>query len=209
MRIVYYTVVYTMKYYPLFIDIKDRKTLVVGGGAVAERKAKGLAKCGAAVTVIAPAATEALVSMEADGLIEILNRPYQRGDTAGYVLVIAATDSEELNMIIHQEALSQNILVNIVDQPEPGGFIAPAVIERGDLICALSSSGKSPFFIKQLKQYFEKKLYPELENELDILSHLRREVLSMPNLSEEEKSAEFTKRMQPEIDKILKKIKQQ
>lgn len=198
-----------MRYYPLFIDISGRNVLVVGGGAVAGRKIQRLLECGASVTIIAPTVTEYLESLEAAGQITVLRRGYADGDVEGYTLVIAATDREDLNARIYGEASRRNILINTADKPEEGSFITPAVVERGDFICAFSASGESPLFLKELKDYFERKLYSELNDDIAELSALRREILSRPDISREEKASELKNRIQPKIDNMIQKIERQ
>ena len=195
-----------MKYYPIFVDLTDKRVLIVGGGPVAERKTDGLLKAGARVTVISPTVTDTLKALGTENHITVHRREYRKGDIDGYTLVIAATDSETVNDQVYSEAQAEKALVNIVDRPQPGCFIAPAIVERGDLVCALSSSGKSPFFIKQLKHVIDRLLYDDLGDDLEALASIRAHILSLQNLSEEDKKREFTHKLQPEIDKILRKL---
>jgi siroheme synthase-like protein len=109
---------YAKPYYPVFLDLAGRLCVIVGGGAVALRKARTLADYGADVVVIAPDVSEELIGMQADGLVTVEQRGYVRGDLAEAFLAVCATDSEEVNRAVHAEAEERRCLVNVVDVPE-------------------------------------------------------------------------------------------
>ena len=132
-----------MRYYPVNLDIKGRKCVVVGGGGVGTRKVKTLLKCGATVTVVAEAASDELKEMARGAEIELRERAYRADDLAGAFLVIGATDDESLNARISGDAEASNKLCNIADRPEVCNFILPAIVEKGDLIVAVSTCGQS------------------------------------------------------------------
>jgi len=140
-----------MNYYPIFLDLRGRQCLVVGGGQVATRKVEGLLKAGARVTVISPESTETLGEWREEGKIIYLKRCYQRGDLKGYFLVYAATDLAEVNSEMAEEARAERVLLNVVDRSPFCGFVSPSVLERGDLIIAVSTGGKSPGFAKLVR----------------------------------------------------------
>jgi precorrin-2 dehydrogenase/sirohydrochlorin ferrochelatase len=123
---------YAKPYYPVFLDLAGRLCVIVGGGAVALRKARTLAEYKADVVVIAPDVSEELVEMQADGLITVEQRGYVRGDLADAFLAICATDSEEVNRAVYAEAQERRCLVNVVDVPElcSTGGAAPAIAKR-------------------------------------------------------------------------------
>ena len=135
-----------VSYYPVFLDLRGRPCLVVGGGAVAHAKIVGLLRAGATVTVVARTVVEAIEAFAARGEVTIVSRPYASEDIRGFGLVVAATDQPEVNRRVAGDARSANALVNVVDAPEISRFIAPAVLERGDLQVAVSTSGVSPAF---------------------------------------------------------------
>lgn len=166
-----------MKYYPVYLDIQNRKCLVVGGGAVGTRKVRTLLKCGAAVTVISPALTPELASLSASGVILTEKRLFQPRDLDGVFLVIGATDDVELNKIISNEAGRLNIMCNIADYPEACSFILPAILERGDLMIAISTSGKSPAFAKKIRRDLEKQFGKEYALFLDLMGAVRKRLL--------------------------------
>ncbi|MFW6011032.1 MAG: precorrin-2 dehydrogenase/sirohydrochlorin ferrochelatase family protein, partial [Desulfosalsimonas sp.] len=150
-----------MKYYPVYLDIKKRDCLVVGGGRVALRKAEGLLRAGARTTVVSPEFAEGFKSLAGSANLEMIRRNYKSADLDSKFLVIGATDDSELNRKISQDAECRNMLCNIADVPEACNFILPSVVERGDLIIAISTSGKSPAFARHLKKQLEKQFGEE------------------------------------------------
>ncbi|MCK5480251.1 MAG: bifunctional precorrin-2 dehydrogenase/sirohydrochlorin ferrochelatase, partial [Gammaproteobacteria bacterium] len=150
-----------MSYYPVCLDLDGRPCVVVGGGKVAERKVKGLLACHAQVKVISPELTEELSRMHAEGMLEWLARPYRKGDLAHTFLVITATDDEQAQQLVQEEAGEQNKLLNVVDVPQRCNFILPATVRRGDLTVAIATGGKSPALAKKLRKEFEKRIGPE------------------------------------------------
>ena len=145
--------------YPLFLDLSGRTWLGVGGGKVAERKARTLLEAGADVTVLAPHATEALRQFAQAGRIRWQKRPYRNGEAADYFLVVAATSDPAVNAQVSREAREADRLVNAVDQPELSNFYAPAVVRRGELQIAISTSGACPALARKLRQEMESR-YP-------------------------------------------------
>jgi precorrin-2 dehydrogenase/sirohydrochlorin ferrochelatase len=166
-----------MRYYPIYLDIKNRPCLVVGGGAVGHRKVKKLLECGARVTVVTPSADSKLQDLAADGTIELLKKTYQSSDLDGMFLVIGATNDEPLNLQIKTDADKQGKLCNIADRPEACHFILPAVVERGDLVIAISTSGKSPAVAKRIRQDLESTFGPEYADFLKLMGAIRRKLL--------------------------------
>lgn len=166
-----------MRYYPVYLDIQNRKCLVVGGGSVGTRKVKTLLSCGAAVTVISPALAPELAAMAASELISVEKRPFRPRDLEGAFLVIGATSDVEQNKAISREAARLNIMCNIADYPEACSFILPSVLERGDLMIAVSTSGKSPAFAKKLRRDLEKQFGEEYALFLDLMGAVRKKLL--------------------------------
>jgi len=171
-------------YYPLCLDLRGRRCVVVGGGAVAARKVEGLLECGAAVTVVAPALAPALEERLRAGAIEARLRPYAEGDLAGALLAIAATDEPAVNARIAAEARARGVLLNAVDDPPRCDFILPAVVRRGDLQIAVSTGGRSPALARWVREDLERRLPPEYGDLLalvaDLRAELRREGTSVP-----------------------------
>ncbi len=166
-----------MKYYPVNLDIQNRRCLVVGGGNVGARKVMTLLECGAMITVVSPIATERLIRLANKKSITWKERHYQSADLTGMFLVIGATDNEELNWRIHADAERQGKLCNIADRPQACNFILPSVVNRGDLILAISTSGASPAFAKKLRQDLEKEFGEEYAEFLRLMRAVRKKLL--------------------------------
>jgi len=174
-----------MRYYPIFLDIKNRPCLVVGGGAVGLRKILTLLECDARVTVVAPAADENLQDLADAGKIALRKRPYQSADLDGMFLIIGATDDAPLNLQIKTDADREGKLCNIADCPEACHFILPALVERGDLVIAISTSGKSPAFAKRIRKDLETTFGPEYADFLKLMGAIRRKLLGRKHAPEE------------------------
>jgi len=176
-----------MRYYPVYLDIKDRDCLVIGGGSVGTRKILTLLSCGANVTVVSTAATEKLHQLSNNGVIKLKERPFQTTDLDDRFLVIGATDNQELNFNIHAEAERRGLLCNIADRPKVCNFILPSIVNRGDLIIAISTSGKSPAFAKKLRKHLEKEFGDEYAELLKLMGAIRKKLLSQDHEPEAHK----------------------
>lgn len=176
-----------MKYYPVNLNINNRSCLVVGGGNVAARKVKTLLACGAHVTVISPEICDAIGKLAGSECITLVRRGYASGDLDGHFMVIGATSDMALNRRISRDAEKQNMLCNIADVPEACNFILPAVIRRGDLVIAVSTSGKSPAFAKKLRQDLETTFGEEYARFLELMGAIRKRLLCEKHDPEEHK----------------------
>src|SRR3990172_1851593 len=143
------------KYYPILLDIQDKKCLVIGGGNVAWRKVCSLKEAGARVTVVSP---EFCPEMEREAGIERIRQKYEEGFLSGAWVVVASTDDEEVNKKIYYDATKKSILVNVVDRPEFCSFIVPATVSRGDLSISISTSGASPALARHIRESLEKQV---------------------------------------------------
>lgn len=168
-----------MRYYPVLLDLKDRLCVVIGGGRVAERKVKTLLKAGARVKVISPQLTASLARLKGQKRISHLSRPYRESDLGGAFLAIGATDDRSINERIFREAAAVRIPVNVVDDPAHSSFIVPSIVEKKDLLLAISTSGKSPALARVLRQKFEKEIGPEYEGFLKLLGRVRNKLLPL------------------------------
>lgn len=176
-----------MRYYPVNLDIQNRKCLVVGGGAVGTRKVAMLVICGAIVTVISPEFTDKLNNLANNESIILKKRRYQTSDIDGMFLVIGATNDEQLNRNIYADAQRVDKLCNIADCPSVCNFILPSIVNRGDLIIAISTSGKSPAFARQLRKHLEKEFGEEYATLLYLMGNIRKKLLSKKHEPEEHK----------------------
>lgn len=166
-----------MKSYPIFlVNLRHQRCLVVGGGAVAERKARSLLQAGARVTVISPALTIGLQRLVQEGDLEWVTRGYQQGDLAEAFLVIGATDDADANERVWREAAERGVLVNIVDDPARCNFIVPSLVRRGDLCIAISTGGNSPALAKRLRERLEAEFGAEYAAFVALLGDLREKV---------------------------------
>jgi len=161
-------------FYPAFLDISGKPCVVVGGGAVAERKARGLLACGADLTVISPDLTGGLLRLKRDGVITHHERRYRRGDLRGAVLVIAATSDAGVN---RQIARTAKCPVTVVDQPEIGSMIIPSVIRRGVLSFAVSTCGTSPAAAKTIRNDLEERYPKSVGQYIGFIGKLRERAL--------------------------------
>ena len=177
--------IFVLKYYPVFLDIFGKSCAVVGGGEVAYRKAQRLLQCGARVRVIARILSPDLEDLKARGEITHIDEQYAPEHLTSSFMVIGATDSREVNEQIFRDARTQNILVNIVDEPERCDFILPSIVERGDLAVAVSTGGKSPALARHLRQELEGIFGTEYETYLKIMGEIREIVLARGRSSAE------------------------
>ena len=121
----------SLAYYPAYLNVKDRKCVVVGGGQIALRKVVSLLECGAIVEVISPELCPEIAELAAAKEITSLVREYKKGDLEGVFVAIAATDSSIINRQVAAEARERSALVNVVDDASFSDFIAPSIIRRG------------------------------------------------------------------------------
>lgn len=177
-----------VRYYPVFLDIQKRPCLVVGGGPVAERKVLSLLSAGARVTVISPRATKGIIELAKKGLITLQKREFAPGLLKGFFLVIAATGSREVNEALWREAEEEGVIINVVDDPAHCSFIMPSVVDRGSLLIAISTSGKSPYLSRTLREELEAVIGTEYETFVEILGAARKKLLKT-SLSRDKKES--------------------
>lgn len=144
-----------MDYLPIFCRLDNKPVLLVGGGEVAERKARLLLDAGAHLTVVAPELDPELAELAANGSIEWLAGEFASQQLAGKWLVVAATDRREVNALVYQSANQARIFANVVDDPKRSSFIMPSIIDRSPLMVAISSGGKAPVLARLLREKLE------------------------------------------------------
>jgi siroheme synthase-like protein len=165
-----------MSCFPIFLKMNRRRCLVIGGGAVAERKIVGLLEVGATVTAISPDVTEKIARWSKDKRLNLIARRYQPGDLAGYELVFIATNDGEVNAVAYNEARERGVWVNAADDPAHCDFILPSVLRRGDLTVAVSSGGVSPALARTIREELEIYLSHEYEQLAKLASEARVEL---------------------------------
>lgn len=144
-----------MIHYPVFLNLKDRQCLVIGGGLVASRKVKNLLTANAKVTVISPQVSDELKQLASDNKITVIEREYQTTDIAVAFLIVAATDDSEVNAQVAEQANNANIMVNVADNAKLCSFIFPSILDRSPVTIAVSTGGASPVLARQLRMKLE------------------------------------------------------
>lgn len=164
--------------FPMFVKLDGRQVLVVGAGRVGEPKIRGLLATGAKIRVVAREASKAVREWAGKSEIALVERTFVLSDLDDVVLVVVATSSRDLNELIFSEAQSRRILCNVVDVPEQCDFYYPAVVRRGDLQIAISTSGQSPSLAQRIRQQLERQFGPGYARWVAELGGTRRRVLA-------------------------------
>ena len=170
-------------YYPIYLDLGGRPCLVVGGGSVAERRALGLQEAGAEVRVVSPTLTPLLQSLADSGSIRYRSGNYEPSALEGVVLVVAATNSREVNAHVVADAQAARIPVNAADAPEEGDYIVPSVVRRGDLCVSISTGGANPMLAARLAAETEARFGPEYADYVELLGQMRTYIKSKTALA--------------------------
>jgi siroheme synthase-like protein len=140
------------EYYPIFLDLTGRRCLVVGGGAVAEGKVRGLLAASGEVTLVAPTLTAALVALVTAGEIRHRRGEYAANDLDGVDLCFVATDDGAINARVAADARDRGVWVNAADDPANCDFILPGVVRSGNVVLAASTGGSSPALARRLRE---------------------------------------------------------
>jgi precorrin-2 dehydrogenase/sirohydrochlorin ferrochelatase len=165
-------------FYPVYLNLKGRRVVVVGGGEVAERKVESLLEAEASPVVISPDVTRSLSLMAEENQIEWRNRKYTKGDCTGAALVFSATNDPEVSRAVYAEATELGLFVNTADQPALCSFIMPAVVRRGDIGIAISTGGTSPALAARLRRKISRVIGPEYAQFSQLMVRARREIRS-------------------------------
>ena len=147
-----------MELLPIFINIRKRNCVIIGGGEVAYRKAVLLTRAGADLTIISETISPQLSDLCSSNNFKQVLASFDESQLIGAVLVIAATDNLDVNKRVSAAAGKLNIPVNVVDQPALCSFIVPSIVDRTPIVIAISSSGSSPVLIRKLKELNELQL---------------------------------------------------
>jgi len=145
------------RYYMACLDLDGRNCLVVGGGAVALEKVRGLLECRAKVTVVAPQVVDELHALD----VELVRRGYRESDLDGRFLVVAATSTPSLNRRVFAGAEARSLLCNVVDVPELCSFILPAVLRQDPIAVGVSTGGASPALAQRIRDDIADVIGPE------------------------------------------------
>ena len=181
-----------MGYFPFYIDIENKKCVVIGGGVVALRKIEKILPFNPKITVVAPEICKEIE--EFDGL-ELHKRNFLDSDITNAFTVIAATDDNKLNAHIFKLCREKNILINTVDDKEKCGFIFPALVKKKNITVGISTEGKSPVYARFMRERIESSLDESCAKAIDILASVRDLIKREIDTEEKRKYA---------FDKILK-----
>ena len=166
-----------MALYPIFLKLEGRKVLIAGGGKVAEEKIYAVLRSATDVTVVAPRITDRIRGWAESGLLRHVAEEYRPGMAKEFFLVIACTDSAEVNRAIYAEAQQAGVLCNAVDDPGYCDFYAPAVVHRGDFQIAISTGGNSPALAQRVRKKLETDFGPEYESWIGWLGRMRESII--------------------------------
>lgn len=190
-----------MDYFPVFLDLKNRRCLLVGGGDIATRKGRLLARAGARLCIVAPEISDELKHLAEQGGGELHYREYQSSDLNDVVLVCSATDDNELNVRISEESQARYLPTNVVDSPKLCSFITPAIVDRSPLVIAISSGGEAPVLARMVRAKLET-LIPKSYGRLAQLASRWRERVKQ-SFSEENRRRFWEKVLQGPIAELV------
>jgi siroheme synthase-like protein len=165
-----------MALFPLFVELEGRPCVVIGGGAVAERKVRALLDVAAVVTVVSPALSLTLGALVAAGRVAHIARGYTEGDLTGAALAFAATDDGCINAQVAREGRRRGVWVNAADDPAHCDAILPAVVRRGGVTVAVSTGGASPALARAVRERLERALPEAYEPLAEVAAAARREL---------------------------------
>jgi len=165
-----------VRYYPVFLDLNGKSVVVIGGGNIAHQKMENLIKVGADVTVVSPDLNEPMATLKAEDRFRHIDREYQPGDLEGYTLAFVATDDRAVNAAVADEGKARGVWVNAVDDPPYCDFIMPGIVQRGDLVIAVSTSGRSPAMARKMREELTDFLTEEWVAMLELAAEVRAEL---------------------------------
>jgi len=198
-----------MSLLPIFVKLRDRLVVVVGGGAIAQGKIEGLLAAEARVRVVAPKVAPAIAQWLAQGKVEWQAKTFAPADLDGAFLVIAATSAPGVNEAVFSEADVRGILCNAVDDIEHCHFYYGAVVQRGDLQIAVSTNGKSPALAQRLRLLLEKQFGPEYELWLEWLGAARELLRAGENSADSKKVLLHHLASEPMFERFLQEARRQ
>lgn len=187
-----------MALFPIFLNLQDKNCLIIGGGPVAERKARSLVECGARVRLVSPQVTPGLADMAGSGLLDWKVQNYEEQDLEGMVLVFIATDQTGVNQKVARACSLRGILVNAVDDPPHCDFYVPSILRRQSLVLAVSTEGKSPLFARKLREELEEIIPDDYGRFVEMLGRIRDQIKDrIPDI--EQRQAVFAELLSPEM----------
>jgi uroporphyrin-III C-methyltransferase/precorrin-2 dehydrogenase/sirohydrochlorin ferrochelatase len=173
-----------MDFLPLFLNIRNKDCLIVGGGIVAHRKASLLLRAGASLRFVSVSFSAEVANLASENHAELITAQFTSKHLHNAVLVIAATDDPAINKLVAETAAQKNLPVNVVDQPDLCSFIMPAIVDRSPLLVAISSSGASPILTRKIKELNETMLPSRIDQLARLLQSYREKVkANIPDFS--------------------------
>jgi siroheme synthase-like protein len=198
-----------MSLLPIFVKLRDRLVVVIGGGAIAEGKIESLLAAEARIRVVAPQVTPSIAQSIAQGRIEWRSKTFAPADLDGAFLVIAATSAPGVNAAVFNEADGRGILCNAVDDIEHCHFYYGSVVQRGDLQIAISTNGKSPALAQRLRVLLEKQFGPEYELWLEWLGAARELLRAGDSSADSKKVLLHHLASEPMFERFLQEARRQ
>lgn len=166
-----------MAKYPIFLNLEERRVVVIGGGNVAVRKVQVLLDSGARVVVVSDNLDKMTSAFGTQKNIELVKSKYQRSYLTNSVLAIASTNDNELNKQIYKDCQELDILCNVVDVPELCDFFVPAVVKRGNLQIAISTNGNCPAYAGHIRKRLEDIFTDQHGKFLEVLEKMRQKII--------------------------------
>lgn len=165
-----------MPLFPLFVDLKGKRCVVVGGGEVAARKIETLLEFEPQIVVVSPQVTDRIQDLKWGGRVVVIKKKYSTGDLEGAFMAIAATSDRAVNEQVYTDAAADNIHVNIADDGEKSTFTFPSVINRGEVVIGITTSGRFPALSKHIRESIEKVIPDSYSRMMDTLKACRERV---------------------------------
>lgn len=195
--------------YPIMLDMRGRRCVVIGGGRIAYQKLETLVRTGAKITVIAPQINPEVLEFEKQGLLQIQRKEYESKDIADAFVVIGATNNRKINERISADGAKLKLLVNIVDTPDLCVFQVPASVKRDDLIIAISTAGKSPAVAKKIRKELEENYGNEYTELLELIDQWRSRIKKCELLTLPQREHLFNTIVQSDVLALLKQGKKE
>lgn len=190
-----------MAFFPVFVDIKGKPCLIVGGGQVAYRKIKTLLQFGASIKVVSPYLCEELIKLKESGLINVEQREFINSDIENCFIAVAATSDRHINERVSKYAAERNIPVNVADDFAKCSFLFPSIVKRGEFVIGICSSGSFPAMTAAIREKIDEILPYEIAEITEKLEILRKEIRS--NIKQKEDKEKIMKDLAAQIIEIL------
>ena len=195
--------------YPVMLEVRGRRCVVIGGGTIGEGKVLGLLDGGASVTVIDPNPTSRLEELAGEGRVTLVRRNYGPGDLKGAFVAIAATDDNSANADVFREAEQEGVLLNAVDDSRYCHFSVPSIVRRGELMLTLSTGGKSPALAKSIRKKLSTQFGEEYGVLVDLLAEVREEALPQRKVGFDEWAARWERALKPDLIALVREGRHQ